>query len=108
MKRIAPMLALLLCSLILSGQQAAQQEMMEMTGTICNSKCVSQSGDRSVCDTNCKEKDGDAVFVGEDGKVTKIANPEKVKGMMGKHVKTKCKMNKDTGEMWLDYVSIYG
>ncbi len=106
MRRFVPTLALLLCSLVLVGQET--QQMMDMTGTICNSKCVSQSADRSVCDINCNDKSGDAVFVDDSGKVTKIANPDKVKGYMGKHVKAKCKMMKDTGEMWLDSLSIHG
>lgn len=106
MRRIAPTLVLLLTSLILSGQQ--MQQSMDMTGTICDSKCVSQSGDRPVCDTKCNEKGGDAVFVDDNGKVTKIANPEKVKGYMGKHVKAKGKRMKDQDEMWLDSLSIYG
>lgn len=106
MRRIAPTLALLLSSLILSGQQTQQSK--EMTGTICDSKCVNQSGDRPVCDAKCNEKGGDAVFVDDNGIVTKIANPDKVKGYMGKHVKAKGKRMEDQDEMWLDSLSIHG
>jgi putative sterol carrier protein len=118
MKRLATLMVLVLGSVMLYGQQSeksqpqqsqqeSQQQSMEMSGTICSSKCVVQQGGKSACDTSCKEKGGDAVLVGESGNVTKIANPDKVKGFMGKKVKTKGKMMKDD-MMMVDYVSIYG
>ena len=106
LRKIAPMLALFLCPLILIGQE--KQQAMDMTGTVCNSKCVNRSSDRAVCDSGCTEKGGDAVFVEENGKVTKIANPDKVKGFMGKHVKAKCRMMQDKDEIWFESLSLHG
>ena len=106
MKQTALLLAIVLGSAMLYAQQASQgvekQEAqgIEMTGTICDSKCVTQSGSQSACDLNCTKKGGEAVFIEENGKVTKIANPDKVKGYMGKHVKTKAKMM-DDDRMWI-------
>src|SRR5262245_19626642 len=104
MKRIALLLALVLGSVMLSAQEESQGT--EMTGTICDSKCVTHTRGQSACDLNCGKTGGDAVFVEDNGKVTKIANPDKVKGYMGKHVKTKSKMMKDLDTMWI--YSIYG
>jgi hypothetical protein len=85
MKRIALLLAMILSSVMLYAQET--QKGHEMTGTICDSKCVTQSAGQSSCDLNCTQTGGDAVFIQDNGKVTKIANPEKVKGHMMKRVK---------------------
>jgi hypothetical protein len=111
MKRIAPLLAIVLGSIMLYAQQASQDiekkeaQGIEMTGTVCDSKCVTHTGSQSACDVKCTKTGGDAVFVEDNGKVTKIANPEKVKGYMGKRVKTKAKMM-DADTMWI--YSIFG
>jgi hypothetical protein len=81
MKRIALLLVIILGSATLYAQE--QPKGMEMTGTICDSKCVTQSAGQSACDLKCTQTGGDAVFVEDNGKVTKIANPDKVKGSMG-------------------------
>jgi hypothetical protein len=104
MKRIALLLATVLCSMMLSAQEKPQG--IDMTGTICDSKCVTQIAGQSACDPNCRKTGGEAVFIGDTGKVTKIANPDKVKGYMGKHVKANCKMMKGEGTMWI--YAIYG
>jgi hypothetical protein len=106
LRKIVPILAFFLFPLTLIGQQ--KQQLTDMTGTVCNSKCVNRSSDRAVCDSGCTEKGGDAVFVEEDGRVTKIANPDKVKGFMGKHVKAKCRMMQDKDEMWFESLSLRG
>src|SRR5215469_15941666 len=93
MKRIALLLTLVLGSAMLFAQE--KPKAIDMTGTICDSRCVTQTGSQSACDLNCTQKSGDAVFIDDNGKATKIANPEKVKGYNGKHVKTKCKMMDD-------------
>jgi hypothetical protein len=99
MKRTALLLAIILGSVMLHAQEEPQGT--EMTGTICDSKCVTQSGGQSACDLNCTKTGGDALFIEDNGKVTKIANPDKVKGYMGKRVKTKAKMMKDQDLMWI-------
>ncbi len=111
MKRIAPLLAIILGSVMLYAQekpQGTEQGAIEMTGTICDSKCVTESGGPSACDTKCTKTGGAAVFIDDNGKVTKIANPDKVKGYMGKHLKAKCKMMKKNGEDMMWIYSIYG
>jgi hypothetical protein len=85
MKQIPALLAIVLGSVMLYAQQTTKGH--EMMGTICDSKCVTQSAGQSSCDLNCTQKGGDAVFIQDNGKVTKIANPEKVKGHMMKRVK---------------------
>jgi hypothetical protein len=59
----------------------------EMSGTICNSKCVVQQTNTPTCDVTCTDKSGDVVFVQDDGKVMKIENPKMAMPHMGKHVK---------------------
>jgi len=93
MKRSAALFTILLFSLALLSAQ--EQQSMDMTGTVCNSACVTQSAGHATCDANCTNKSGDAVLVQDNGKVTKISNPDVVKGYMGQKVKAKCKMNKD-------------
>jgi hypothetical protein len=85
MKRIATLFTIVLGSVMLYAQDTPKGH--EMTGTICDSKCVTQSAGQSSCDMNCTQKGGDAVFVQDNGKVTKIANPEKVQGNMMQRVK---------------------
>jgi hypothetical protein len=97
MKRSAVLLTVVLTSMILLYAQ--DSKVMEMTGTICNSACVKQSAGQSTCDATCNDKTGDAVFVEDSGKVTKIANPDMVKGKMGQKVKVKCTMDKDKEAM---------
>lgn len=104
MQRISLLLMLVLASTMLFAQEKSQA--INMTGTICDSKCVIQTGTQSSCDSNCTQSSNEAVFIDDNGKATKIANPEKVKGYKGKHVKMKCKMNGDQDTMWI--LSIYG
>ncbi len=106
MKRIALLLVIVLSSAALYAQK--QPKGIEMTGTICDSKCVTQSAGQSACDLKCAQTGGDAVFVEDNGKVTKIANPEKVKGSMGKRVKARCKMMKKKGQDMMWIYAIYG
>jgi|SRR5882724_5444647 len=104
MKRNAVLLVIVLGSMMVYAQEKPKG--IDMTGTICDSKCVTQNAGQSACDVKCTQKGGDAVFIEDNGKVTKIANPEKVKGHMGKHIKARCKMMKDQDTMWI--YSIYG
>jgi hypothetical protein len=97
MRRLAALLAIVLGSMMLYAQETPKG--IDMTGTICDSKCVAQSAGQSACDLKCTQTGGDAVFIEDNGKVTKIANPEKVKGFKGKRVKAKCEMMKDQDMM---------
>jgi hypothetical protein len=90
MKRSTALLAIVLGSVMLYAQETPKGH--DMTGTVCDSKCVTQSAGQSACDLNCTQTGGDAVFVQDNGKVTKIANPEMVKGSMGKQVKIRGEM----------------
>jgi hypothetical protein len=81
----------------------------DMTGWLCNNKCVAQTAGHAACDQNCADKSGDVVMVDDQGRVFKIANQDKVKGLAGKKAKMKCrpvKGEKDT--MYVDTVSLYG
>jgi hypothetical protein len=62
----------------------------DMSGWLCNNKCVTQSAGRAACDQNCADKSGDVVLVDDQGKVLKIANQDKVKLHAGKKVRMKC------------------
>jgi len=88
MKRSAALLTIVLTSLILLYAQ--DNKPMEMSGWICNSTCVTQSAGKATCDATCKDKSGDAVFVDDQGKVSKITNQDMAKGNMGQKVKVKC------------------
>lgn len=104
MTRLAGLFAVLLCSaLMLAADGGDKGKGTEMTGFICNSKCVSQSADKASCDLNCKDKGGDAVFVDDQGKVTKIANQKKVKSHQGQKVKMVADMDKNNADMMYVY-----
>jgi hypothetical protein len=91
MKRMAAMLAIVLgCTLLTIAQdknKSSEPKGTEMTGVLCSAKCVKQDAGKAACDTNCSEKSADVVFVDDEGKATKVANPKMVKGKMGKKVK---------------------
>ena len=93
MKRSAALGAIVLASLILLYAQ--DNKATEMTGWVCNSTCVTQSAGHATCDANCADKSGAAVFVQDNGKVSKINNPDMVKGKMGQKIKVKCNMKDD-------------
>jgi hypothetical protein len=108
MKKIACLLAAVL-GLGISLFAEDMGKATEMTGWLCNNKCVAQTAGHAACDQNCADKSGDVVMVDDQGKVFKIANQDKVKGLAGKKAKMKCrpvKGEKDT--MYVDTVSLYG
>jgi hypothetical protein len=81
----------------------------EMSGMLCNAKCVSQTATRASCDTSCADKSGDVVLVDDQGRVFKISNQDKVTAHAGKKVKMKChamKNMKDT--MYVDSIYLGG
>jgi hypothetical protein len=77
----------------------------EMTGTICDQRCVKQDADKAACDLSCTEQTGQTVFIDDQGKTWKVANPAVCEGHMGKKVKVKCKQKK---EDTLEILGIYG
>ena len=110
MKRILGLLTIVLGStLLLSAQdtskggtdQGAAMKGTEMTGMLCDSKCVKQDAAKASCDLNCTEKSGQATFIDDEGKATKVANPEVATGKMGKKVKVHCDMMKDKSAMMI-------
>lgn len=99
MKRNAVLFTIAIASLFLLYAQ--DNPPVEMTGWICSSACVTQTPGAAGCDANCaaKDKSGDAVFVSEDGKISKISNPEMAKSKMGQQVRAKCRMDKEKQSM---------
>jgi hypothetical protein len=85
MRRIAWLFLIVLGSAIVMHAQNS----MKLSGTVCNSACVTQVSDASTCDRGCTDTSGKAVLVDDSGNLMKIA--EQDQGMcqshMGKHVK---------------------
>ncbi len=77
-----------------------------MTGTICDQKCVKQEAGKAACDLTCTEQSGEAMFLDDQGKAWKVANPAICKGKMGKKVKVQCKKNQEQDT--IEILSIYG
>jgi hypothetical protein len=98
MKRTAALLALLLGSTMFVFAQDDPKG-HEMTGVLCDQKCVKQDSGKAACDLSCTEKSGDRVFVDDEGKATKVSNPEICEGKMGKKVKIHGAMMKDKSAM---------
>ena len=108
MKRSVCLLVALLAS-ALSLYAEDIDKAADMTGWLCNSKCVTRNAGHAACDQGCTDKSGDVVLVDNHGQVYKIANQDKVMSQAGKKVKMKCrpvKGEKDT--MYVDSVSLYG
>ena len=99
MKRIAGALVMLMCTAALLYADDAKGK--DMTGWLCNSKCVTQSANKSTCDKNCTETTGDIVFIGSNGNVSKIENQDKVLLWAGKKVKMRASMNQEKGMMYV-------
>jgi hypothetical protein len=80
----------------------------EMTGTVCDQKCVKQDAGKAACDLSCTERSGEAAFVDDQGKAWKVANPTICKGKMGKKAKANVKKMEDPDTLWLNSLSIFG
>lgn len=105
MRRIALLVAVLVSGISVYADDMGKAS--DMSGWLCNSKCVTQNAGHAACDQNCSNKSGDVVLVDEKGQVFKIANQDKVQSHAGKKVRMKCKPVKG----WPDtmYVeSLYG
>src|SRR5579859_942526 len=91
MKKLTGLLALVLgCTLSLAAQDAGKSSLgkvTEMTGVLCDAKCVKQDAGKSACDSGCTASSKGVVFIDDQGKATKVANPKMAKGKMGKQVK---------------------
>jgi hypothetical protein len=94
MKRITVILLLVLGSAVLLPAQE-QNKGDELTGTICDQKCVKQDAGKAACDLSCTERSGGAFFIDDGGKATKIANPQVCKGKMNQKAKVRAEMKKD-------------
>lgn len=95
MKRIAGILVFALSSMVLLHAQDKSKG-TEMTGMVCNAGNIVTTDGKAVCDETKGGKSADMVFIDDQGKATKIANPEKLKGMSGKKVKVKAEMQGET------------
>jgi len=87
MKRITWLFVAVLCSVTFVQAQSAGKA-MELHGMICRSACVTQQNDLATCDTGCTDNTSAAVFVGDDGKVSQIAESSQpmCSSHIGKHV----------------------
>ena len=105
MKRMIGLLALVLgCTLSMAAQDTGKSSSgkgTEMTGTLCDAKCVKQDSGKAACDSGCTLKSSDVVFIDDQGKATKVANPKMAKGKMGKPVKVHGEMMQGKDEMKL-------
>ena len=106
MKRIVCIMALVfvMSPFVFAGDKNKGNE---MSGTICDQKCVKQDADKASCDASCTEQSGEATFIDDQGKAWKVANPVVCKGHMGKKVKIQCKKMEDQQDT-LQILSIYG
>ena len=89
MTRMMLLCVAVLCftGLLYSQEASSNPNAHEMSGTICNSACVTKAQNLSTCDTSCTDKSGDCVLVDDQGNVEKIQNPSMAMPHMGKHVK---------------------
>lgn len=88
MKRLVALSALILGLLVPASAQD-QSKTLEMTGMVCDQKCVKQDANKAVCNASCTEHSGQAVFLDDSGKLWNVSNPASCKGKMGKKVKVK-------------------
>lgn len=106
MRRIATLVAFALwTTMLVSAQDGAKGT--EMYGVICDQKCIKQDAEKASCDLSCTEKSGDAVFLDDQGKVWKVANPAVCKGKMGKRVKIHGEKMRDSENVMFLHDVIY-
>src|SRR5215472_12535346 len=79
MRPMAALLVVALGSALMFGQQAGKApggQGKEMTGYLCDSKCVKQDAGKPACDPSCTEEGNQVVFVSDTGRVVPVDNPE--------------------------------
>lgn len=88
MRRIAFLFLVVLGSVMFMHAQSSANQ-MKLSGTICNSACVTRSENVATCDKDCTDKSGKAVLVDDQGDVKRISDQDQnmCKSHMGKHVK---------------------
>jgi hypothetical protein len=112
MRRTALLLVTLFCcstTLLFAGNQSKstnKHNATEMTGWLCNAKCVDQSSGKATCDTKCAESSGQIVFIDDTGKLFNISDQaqEKVRPMAGKHCMIKAKKDPTSGELDIQHM----
>jgi hypothetical protein len=108
MKRMAWLLPAVLCSAVLlhaaepKGKNDEAGKGKQMSGWICDNKCVINKGTKASCQKGCSATGPDVVvvFIDSKGTVTKVDNKDMAMPMMGKKVKIKAEMK---GEMMYVY-----
>lgn len=100
MKRTSLILATVLCTAALLHAGEANKG-KDMSGWLCNAKCVTHDAGKAACDSKCTATDGDVVFISDKGAVSKIENQDKVTPMAGKKVKMKASMNKEKDMLYV-------
>jgi hypothetical protein len=88
MRRISWMFLVVLGAAGLMQSQSSTDS-MKLSGTVCRSTCVQNTGAGNVptCNPLCTDQGGEAVLVDDQGNVRQIANQDLCKTHMGKHVK---------------------
>ncbi len=101
MKRTALLLVtFFLCSATFLFAGDKSKKPVEVTGWVCNAKCVDQSSGQATCNKNCSETGGEVVFINEaTGHVSRITDQQMAKPMSGKRCKMKAMMDPDTGAL---------
>ena len=100
MKRLACALLLILGStLLMYAQQSSDtSHRLTMSGTICDSQCVTHQSNLATCDPTCTHTDGEAVFVDDHGGLHKVVNQYMCASHMNKHVKLSATPTEDQRE----------
>ena len=96
MKRVVWLFAVVLCSAVLLN---AEGQGSTMTGWLCDSKCVVQSGARATCNPKCSKRSGSAVFIDDHGETYQVANSSSWDQYMNKRVKGTGTLDKDNPNM---------
>jgi hypothetical protein len=106
MKRIAWPLVTIFC-LAICLFAGDKNNSMEMTGWVCNAKCVDQSSGTATCNKNCSESAGEVVFIDGKGQVLQISNQEMALPMAGKKCHVKATKDQNTGAIAIQNIVEY-
>jgi len=89
--------------ILLQAQDQGKAKGTEMMATACNAGNVVMTDGKATCDQSKGGKSDDMVVIDDQGKATKVANPDKLKGMSGQKLKINCEMKTINGEnqMWI-------